>query len=366
MSQLSLMLANQTNGDYEQAIAYYNQLKKQFMREYQMALNQGKKHQSERYVNDFIEEINSGGLQGKSWNLVDSLTEELENALTEALEKKGKKRFTKLKQYSEKSYGELTKKGRETLEYNLSKIFDINQIHEILWQQLMKYQISQVDGVDLSDLVAWAKSYVLSDFFNRQLLQKAGGTANKASAAGYFEEALVHKATSKLTSHLESKSGSLMVGSTKKSVASGKKIDTIFDEYFNFFSQDLKQSFKESLSIDNNFLSSGFGAQVKLYNLPGNIKNPRASYTVSSNVSLYNQWQHQTQWTKGVLFLAKHIREALGDNVMYITGSTFSWTADLISHFRNQKYFLAFRFTSPQESTPTIAWEKVQARKLTK
>jgi hypothetical protein len=68
--------------------------------------------------------------------------------------------------------------------------------------------------------------------------------------AGYFEEALVHKATHRLTSHLTNKTSSFHTGSQKVHL-NNYTVDSVFDEYFNFFNNDLSATFHESIFIDD-------------------------------------------------------------------------------------------------------------------
>ena len=142
----------------------------------------------------------------------------------------------------------------------------------------------------------------------------------------------------------------------------GKNIQTVFDEYVNFFSQDLNKTFQESIMIDTNSLSSGFGIQVKLWNPPWTLKSPKNSVKITSNMPLYAQWQDKKSWIKGVIYLEQNIKSALGDNVVYMLGNSFIWTHELISNFKANGYYLAFTHTGT-EFTSEIAWEKINMAK---
>lgn len=345
---------------YSEAIAHYRTLKDNFITSYTSQLNAEVKEKGEEYIQNFITEINQNNFQGKSFAAVNHLTSQLESALGKALSSADLSQFDEIFKETQK-YSDLSEKGKKELKNILDQYFNSNIIDRYVKEALrfLKIRTNQ-KGLNTSDLLIWSRSYVQQLLFAN--IKKINASPNKAAAAGYFEEALVHKATQQLTKHLKNKAGAIQTGSTKiKSFSTGKSIDTIFDEYFNFCNSDLNKTFKASVDVDTNSLTSGFGAQVKLKNLPWKIANPKGKYfPVGNNSLLFARWAEKTSWIKGVLFLEKNAIQALGDNVMYVAGNSFIWTADLITEAKTNAYYLAFFYDNDKEDfTSTIRWEHI-------
>ena len=346
--------------NYESAIQYYTQQKKQFIIDYNKSLKEQTTMNLDKYINNFITEI-SNNTQGKSFALSNTLIEKLNNSLVEALQNRNMSQFNYLIEDTTKKYGELSKKGQKQLAQALNEIYDINQIHEMLIESFKQFQIDS-RGISMEDIISWSKSYLRSNFYYK-ILDKKSSAARKSVLAGYFEEALVYKATSKLTEHLSNNiEGVLHTASEKVSAVNQKKVDSIFDLYINFSSKDLSKTFHESININTNELRSGYGAQIKLWNAPWMTKKPAISKKIANNIDLFNAWQAKKSWIEGVLFLQNKVKQALGDNVMYILGNQFYWTYELISAFKRNEYYLAFHHNG-KEFTQTIAWEKIDITK---
>lgn len=346
---------------YQEAINYYTLLRLSFKSQYQDALQDSQKHLSNMYIDDFINEINSNNLRGEAFRKSTELMETLESALTHAMEGQQDSLKT-LEQNLQGSYSELTKKGKEELAKELDRILSINAIDSIVRNYLMSQNLGSDSGVNPQDILNWTKSFLLSGFFTK--LKGNDVKGRKDILAGYFEEALVHKATHRLTSHLTNKTSSFHTGSQKVHL-NNYTIDSVFDEYFNFFNNDLSATFHESIFIDDEgyqSLSSGFGAQVKLWSAPGDAKNLRNVYKIANNATLFNQWKDKQSWIKGVKFLEDKVKNVHGDNVMYILGNKFYWTSDLITRFREQQYYLAFHHNG-NEFTKSAGWEPIDMSK---
>ena len=351
---------------YSDAIKQYQKQKEQFLEQYEKALNDKSKKNVHDYINNFINEINNGHFQGRSFEVANKLMSEIENGVISALEGVDTSKLHNLRDASESQYKNLTKKGVQELQEFLDQYYSVDQIHDIVVKHLKNLGINYNDkGLKPQDILNYAKSHALQTLYYNTMNKKASG--NKASLAGFFEEALVHKATVQLTKHLENKTSAIQTGSIKiKSDSLGKSIDTVFDEYFNFLSGDLDKTFKESINVDEKILLQGFGAQVKLKNLPWRVKYPKGKYfPIGENSILYNAWQNKKSWIDGIKFLEKHVRQAMGDNVMYIAGNSFIWTAELIAEARAREYFLAFYYNdNKNEFTKTIRWEGINISKL--
>ena len=344
---------------YSDAIMYYSMQKQDFINSYVQAIGGQSQALARSYIADFFDAVNNDNFQGQAFGLANNLAERLEAAVIKAMDGQDLSQFSNLIQETDKKYGELSEKARNQLQQTLFEFFDLNIMH----QELEKTLITIKDyngGINTQDMLTWAKSYVSSKFYNK-LLGQEKTYGRRTVLAGYFEEALVHNATNKLTKHLKNSLGSFQTGS-KRIVSNRGSIETVFDEYFNFFSKDLSKDFEGSVLIDENRLLAGYGAQIKLWNPPWSIKKPRKSYPIFSNANLFATWGSQRSWIKGVLYLQNKVPQTLGDNVMYILGNSIYWTCDLIQKFREDSYYLAFHHDG-QKFTQTIAWETIDMSK---
>lgn len=361
--QIQRQLSNVT---YTKAIRNYTIMKHEFLEQYSKALKDQTEDKAKQNIQDFINEINTEQFQGKSFAAANVLMDKLEKSMVKALGNTDLSELNTLIQQTEGKYKNLTSKGTRELQRMLNKIYDIDEIHKAVQDALKFLKIrNNQRGLNKEDLLNWSRSYV-----NQILYYKAANKntkIDKTVPAGYFEEALVHKATLVLTKDLTNRMGAIQTGSTKiKSVNSKKAVDTIFDEYFNFLAAaNLNKIFKESIDVDKRVLMEGFGAQIKLKNLPWRINNPRGKYfPIGQNIELYNLWVNKTSWIKGVQFLHNQVRRAMGDNVMYISGNSFAWTHELIAEAKANDYYLAFYYNEESEHfTQTIRWEPIDPTK---
>lgn len=341
---------------YVDAISYYKGQKQKFISEYAEAVGISVEQAKKQYINKFFQTINTSNLQKKSFSKSFELTGKLNTILVEALKTEDMSQFEKFKNENFKKYKDLSERGKKELQSSLFNLISIDQVYREIESALPTLGQDQ-ELISKESFLSWTKSYLSASLLNKiQNIEKTKG--NLPVLAGFFEEALVHQATGQLTEHLKEKTkGAMLVGSKKISNTSGKnKVESIFDEYFNFFSSDLDKDFYASIIVDDNTLASGFGAQVKLWNPPWMLKTPVNRRKISSNATLYGQWREKTNWLSGVKFLERHAKQAIGDNVMYITGNTVMWTYKLIQQFREHNYFLAF-LKENREFSKNIGWE---------
>lgn len=330
-----------------------------------MALGKVEKDVAEDYVNDFINELNSSGLQSQSFGLVEKLTTQLEQKMSQAIESQDSSFLSNFAIEENQEYSKQSAQAQSELNRALQALGIAEQLHEILLNTMPSLK-NKESGVTDTDLLNWVHYYGRKFIYAsiKEGRTVSGLKINKSQLAGYFEEALIHRATSKLSEHIGTKTSALMTGATKATISTGQKVDTVFDIYLNFLSNDLDKTFSENLNIDTNSLTSGFGIQSKLRNLPWYNKNPATTIPIASNDRLYNLWQEKRSWVKGVVFLQSHVNQAMGDNVLYVFGNSISWTDDLIREFRDREYYLAFHFKSMRVSTNKIAWETIKHSKV--
>lgn len=276
-------------------------------------------------------------------------------------------------QEEKESYSQLTKKGQQELEEYIKTRYNLDQLTTILMEELQKLNIP-TNGISITDLLSWSKSVLYARVFyaSKNSFSQEAFANRKRIGAGYFEEALLHKAFYKLSEKL-GKPVSTMTGSLKI-MNNTNKVDSVFDIFIDFFQQteqELENTFVESIDPQMpTILKNGFGLQSKLKHTPWDLqsfktKNQIKSFPLTHNSALYNAWQDQKSWIKGVLFLENKVSEAMGNNVGYMFGSKFYWTYQLIAQLHKNQYYLAFSFnynkdTKGYDSTSTIAWEQIR------
>ena len=347
-AQVRAQLAGVT---YSAAIDRYKSLKETFVKQYSQALDQVNDSLANRYINEFIQYINNpeSNNQGVVWSITNKLSNEIASAVALRLSDPNVKNIlSQLNIDYNKKYSELSQNAKNLLKKQVEILFDLDSLHDLLWEHLHALIPRDSEGgVTTSDLMNSIKSGLAQNLFYAQTERKA--SIQKGAIAGYFLEALIHGAAAKLTSHLDSATpGAKMTGAEKIqiSLTDGTitgKIDTIFDEYFNFFSTNLSKDFQESIYMTGRDLGdNGFGAQVKLWNPPWKNVKPALSKKIGSNSNLYAAWNDKKSWINGVLFLENQVSQIFGSNVMYILGNFFYWTFEFISQMRANDYFLAF------------------------
>ena len=349
------------NITYEEAIGYYKTKYESFQSQFfKMASDIGKQG-AEKEFNEVIEGLQNSGFSNQAFSLANQLINKVETLFTDDFDAAP---FKELVKDEQEQYSKMSEKGRQQLIQEINDIYDINKLTEFVKDSLNQIGLSSNDdSVNLNDLLSWTKSILYSRVFytaKGSYDSKTFKNSRKSVGAGYFEEALVHKAFSRLGEFLGKKINT-MTGATKN-----KGKDTVFDEYINFLSQgNLNAEFKESIEIDKpTFLSQGFGIQSKIWNAPWTLSqySKVARRHITFNNSLLQSFQllqKQHMWVEGVLFLEQHVKEAMGDNVGYVLGKSFFWTYQLIKRFHEEQFYLAFKFAEEtHEATSDIGWEK--------
>lgn len=372
-------IAAQLSGvTYEDAINYYRIQKEQFKNQYLEAAEEIRREAAAKDIDEVIAKINTkNDFQGRAFGAATDIIKNLEAAFAENLEG-DISQLSALIQNEKNEYSKISTKGRQALIDYVAARYDLYEITRMITTELSKMNLPS-EGASINDLLSWSRSILYARvFYTVKGTYKAGAfEGRKITGAGYFEEALVHKAFSELGEKLQ-KHVSMMTGSAK--IKSGKyNVDSIFDEYINFLSDvgNLQESFTSSIDPEQpTILKEGFGIQSKIWSAPWDLKSVREGgklppvKKIASNTKLYQVWSDQYSWIKGILFLEKHVREALGDNVGYMLGNQFYWTYELIQQFRQYQYYLAFHFeknaeTKRYEPDSTIAWEQIRSRTVT-
>lgn len=343
---------------YTIARQYYYQKKNEFLGQYTKSLKEDQQQFSKDYVDKFVNEINTGSFHREAFNLSNKLVEILNTALINALDSNPSE-IKELEQICKDNANKLTEKGRQVLLQKLKESFGLDNLQQVIEDNLQEFKKMTGGGVSPTDILSWSHSYLVRAYYNRILEKKTN--VNNAQLAGYFEEALVHKATMRLTEHLKNKTAVFHTGSIKMNY-NNKTIDTVFDEYINFASDNLEKSFRESINMEERTLNQGFGFQVKLRNAPWMVKSPSKWYPISSNAALFGLWQNKRSWIEGIYFLEKNMTKIFGDNVAYILGNNFYWTADMIRRFREMGYYVAFHYTK-QGFSSSAGWESIDMSK---
>ena len=350
---------------YEDAMYYYTLMKNQFISDYSKAIKGESQQMAQKYLNDFISEIETPQFGSAPWELTHDFLNKLESGISKKLDKATEGLTLEELQADQKTkYSDLSKKSQKTLDEHIKKVFDISNIHRYLLNELQKIG-AQGKHFNKADIINWSIGYCRARLFHQLKHGNSQGFkyGNPATLQGYFREALVNKASYELVSHInKTLPGTLHTGSVKDS----KGRDTPIDQYFDFLNKNIGKSFTTTLEINDTSIIQGYGAQVKSWQAPWALaKNSKEKeiYFIGNRADLYDGWdiKEQASWIKGVIYLQDHIKDALGENnVMYITRNTFTWTADLIRNFRQKQYYLAFHFNQERESTKTVQWERVK------
>lgn len=341
---------------YSNAISHYNNLKSTFLSQYASAAKKNAAEIEKIFQEEIISEIDKEGIE-EQVALADDLFEQVRNAVISQLN--GNKELGVLRQKLIQQ-GK-SKKNRATAEFQsgLNSILSEDKMKEMILQSLSKYGAVK-NGFDISDILNQVRSYR-----NRLILIRTNASAKyfKRSSKGYFREALVHKAFSRISDHLDNKVVALSTGSIKN--ASGK--DTVYDEFIDLFN-NLESSFQEIISERFDENTSGFGIQSKSWVAPWerDSENPWARYGMSGQAELFNYMNklhyncNTWSWIHGVKFLENHLISAIGPRqVGFVTGKHFYWTGELIANFRQMNYFYAFVFNKQHKATSSTSWQTI-------
>ena len=307
------------------------------------------------FQKEIISEIEAEGIEEQAL-LTDNLFEQVRDAVIQQLE--GNKSLGSLRQKFVQQ-GK-SKKEQATAEFKagLNTILSEERMKELVLQSLSKYG-ALTNGFDINDILNQVRSYR-----NRLILIRTNSSAKyfKRSSKGYFREALVHKAFSRISEHLDGKVAAIPTGSFKNT--SGK--DTVYDEFIDLFN-NITSSFSETIS-ENFDSNTGFGIQSKSWTAPWerDQDNPWARYSMSGQAELFNYMNklhyncNTWSWIHGVKFLENYLVSAVGPRqVGFVTGQHFYWTGDFIANFRQMNYFYAFIFNKEHQATSATSWQTI-------
>lgn len=340
---------------YSTAISHYNNLRASFLSQYSLAAKKSAAEIEKIFQEEIISEINQEGIENQV-NLTDQLFNQVREAVISQLE--GNKSLNNLRQTLIQQ--SKSKKERATIEFKqgLDLILSEDKMKELTLQALSKYGAAN-NGFDISDILNQVRSYR-----NRLILVRTNASAKyfKRSSKGYFREALVHKAFSHISEHLDNKVVALSTGSIKNT----RGQDTVYDEFIDLFN-NLNFSFNEVINenFDNN---TGFGIQSKSWTAPWerDDENPWVRYSMSGQSELFNYMNklhyncNTWSWIHGVKFLENYLVSAIGPRqVGFVTGKHFYWTGELIANFRQMNYFYAFVFNKQHKATSSTSWQTI-------
>ena len=340
---------------YSEAIAHYNNLKASFLTQYSFAIQQSIPEIEKIFQEEIISEINNEGIE-EQVALTDALFEQVRDAVIQQLN--GNKSLNALR--SKLIQQSKSKKEKATVDFQagLNEILSEEKMKDLVLQSLSKYGAS-INGFDINDILNQVRGYR-----NKIILIRTNASAKyyKRSTKGYFREALVHKAFSKISQHLDGKVAAISTGSLKNA----KGQDTIYDEFVDLFN-NIESSFSDVISeqFDD---GTGFGIQSKSWSAPWERENtsPWARYSMSGQSELFNYMNklhyscNTWSWIHGVKFLENYLISAVGPRqVGFVTGQRFYWTGELIANFRQMNYFYAFIFNKEHKATSSTSWQTI-------
>ena len=339
---------------YSKAIDHYSALRNSFLTQYSLAAQESVAEISKIFQEEIINEINQEGIEEQE-KLADELFSQVRDAVIMQLE--GNSSLQKLRSNLIEQNKNKKNKGTEEFQRGLNEILSEEKLKELTLESLRKYGGSE-NGFDPIDIINQVRSYR-----NQLILVRTNKSAKyyKRSTKGYFREALVHKAFSHLSQHLDGKISNISTGSMK---IGGK--DTVYDEFIDLFN-NVEGSFHQTVTeqFDSN---TGFGIQSKSWIAPWekNENNPYARYGMSGQAQLFNYLTtlnygcNTWSWIKGVQFLEGYLISAIGPRqVGFVTGKNFYWTGELIANFRQMNYFYAFIFNNSHKATSSTSWQTV-------
>lgn len=346
------------NVNYSSAIDRYNYLKQRFFTEYSAAANMEEQAVQEWFQDNIINEVNENPIEEQE-TLTNELFEQVRNALIETLN--GNRQLQQKRAELRQQANEKKSFGTKFFQQEANDILSEDELKQYVLQQLSMMKGAN-KGFTIEDIVNQVKSYR-----NKALLSKGGVRSSYKSygraTKGYFREAMVFNAFSKMSELLDQKTTTVMaVGSEK---VNGK--DTLYDTYISFLN-NITGNFN-LMATEN--VDIGYGMQVKSWIAPWEADpvsywNNKYGFSVGSRADLLNRYQSEVgemwNWIKGVLFLEKYATKAIGENQLgWITGRSFYWTADLISNFRAMNYYLAFNKRSKGGLSATVSWQQEPA-----
>lgn len=324
---------------YSEAIDRYNYLKTRFFMDYSTAADKEEKELIKEFEQNIIEDINNNPIEGQE-TLTQELYKDLENTIISKIENVKKEQIDLRAQYDRRK-----KQGNE----EAKKLIKYLMPEEELKQEIENKLIAMgVKGFTATDILNQVRGYRNGIKFNKKNTEYY-----VRSTKGYFREAMVFKAFSKLRDNLE-----------KLPVISAGAANNPYDIYIDFFN-NIETSM--NLAVTEN-IDIGYGMQVKSWIAPWekeefNFWGEKYGYSIGSRENLLSESGLKNKsgiynFLKGILFLEKKAIQAIGpQQVGWITGNGFYWTVDLIKNFRAMNYFLAFGYQDKKPLSTNVVWQ---------
>lgn len=341
------------NVNYSNIISYYSNLKRQFLNYYKQFAGKIDKDVQEQFTDQLVNELNIAGVDDVL-NKANSLFDDLLSVITEK---------EKLKIFREKAKQLAKEKelaGDEILQQILPEILSEEELKRIVSDSL----INQSPGFNNINILQHAQSYVKAVVQKRVIENKSHNPGRKKRTQivkGYYKEAAIYTALTKIFDVV-----------MEEPIVEIKDIgpkNTAIDTAIIFLNKNFNTTINQPIAT-----TTIYGLQAKSWEKPwekqqynSNTGKENYYYSVGHRAQLLQSLKSEGKshsWIGGVNFLAQleNAKIAIGAlNALYVTGSGFNFTSDLITEMRQHNYYLAFVFNLDRyEATSTITWQLVQ------
>lgn len=342
--------------DYNEAIKRYTDLRTWFLNEFSVAAKLEGEAAADTIEKTIATEINNTSLESIVPQTTKQLYEDVAAILKARIEnnKDAKSQIKQIKKDYKQSGEKVKKKAEQQATLLGESLLSDEELKEIIATSLSRLQVGSSFSAD--DILTQLKGYRLR-YLTRSKAKKRVINITK----GYYQEALIYKAFSTLIDTLDINLTVLDTGGIK---VDGK--DTLYDTYLRFFNNLDKCQFSKIVSEN---LDIGYGLQSKSWKIP--LQSNSSEWSVLKNKygfglgsrdqllsmsGLKGEPFHENTWLRGVQFLEQNAVAAIGKNqVGFVVPKGFIWTADLITNFRANQYYLAFG-KSKDTISRNIAW----------
>lgn len=347
MSTLAEMRLAATKVTYSDAINRYNTLKKIFYQQLNYVAQEETNNASKEFLNEIISDIQRNPVEDQELLMRDMLMH-VEETIRAELAGHPKKRDLARQLLSEAKNKEVSANQNFSMMFN--RIFDEYQLKDYIVTRL-GLSGSQFNVQDILNQVKSFRNKMISD------LRKSGKDYNIRSGKGFVREAIIYKGFGKLQNYFDIQGGHNIDPKTN--------LQSIYDIYMN------KLNSYKNINIPIDFTFDGFGIQSKSWAAPWEQKSSwwqtKYGYSVGSRSDLLSMFTKGNKnigglwyWYKSIAELERYTTDIIGqDQVAYVTGKNFIWTADLITQFRKEGYRLAFGLGQNNKLTPRIAWQNL-------
>lgn len=360
LEQMQMIIQNIT---YSDAIVYYTQLKKQFLQMYSSAAQVEARWAEETYLQQSIKEINQYPIKGQE-DIMHKLLQELQMAITETLNG----RMNSLDNFTQtNNKKKMTKKQQAIAALRTEKdnLLDEQYLQEWVKQRLIA--LGYDEGFTITDILNQVRSY------RERILARSNASSKYyiQSGKGFVREAMIHQIMSKITNQINP-ALKTFAGNIQTKGSGKNKVQSIYDIVITPLEQ-LNQ--KCNYIVVEDLGDAFMGMQVKSWNAPWEAEtsyfNRRLGYSIGSRQELLNSLPNKDKFSgryaiiQSIRFLRDKAKDVLGaQQVAYITGQNFIWTADLIANFRKENYFLAFGLNKDKKLTANVRWFNPQLSSL--